>query len=91
MSRLLASPLPIEVDEEGVVPQRVRISGRGVRAAQVVYARWRVDADWWRAPISREYWKLGLGGGSGPDADEPDLVCEIYRERGDWRLSRLYD
>ncbi|MBJ7603639.1 MAG: hypothetical protein JF888_10685 [Candidatus Dormibacteraeota bacterium] len=46
--------------------------------------RWLAELDWWSRPVSREYWKVLLGG---------QLLCEIYRdlEAGGWFVERVYD
>jgi hypothetical protein len=93
MSRLLAEPLAAEVELRQEAPALVRLA-QGPRRVARVCARWRVESDWWRAPVAREYWKLLLedrrpapaGSGSG-------LLCDVYRDLvdGGWWLSRLYD
>ncbi|HEY8739977.1 MAG TPA: hypothetical protein VIN56_05250 [Candidatus Dormibacteraeota bacterium] len=86
MSRLLETPEHVRVEVAAGVPARVA-TGEGRRPALRVCARWRVETDWWRTPVSREYWKLELGGGS------ESLLCDVYQDRltGEWWLSRLYD
>lgn len=88
MSRLLAEPEAVEVAvAPGGVPRWVRTERDGRVAVARVFARWRVETDWWRSPVNREYWKLELGGeGAGP-------VCEVYQDRltGAWWRSRIYD
>ncbi|MCB0209356.1 MAG: hypothetical protein KDJ52_08505 [Anaerolineae bacterium] len=51
---------------------------------QYVAKRWRVDQDWWRGRIWREYFKLTTKTG---------LLVIIYRDllTGEWFLQRLYD
>ena len=59
---------------------------RATRAAtiQAVARRWRVDQDWWRQRVWREYFKLTTRTG---------LLVIIYRDllSGRWYLQRLYD
>jgi hypothetical protein len=85
VSRLLETPEPVRVEVTAGVPARVA-TGEGRRPVQRVCARWRVETDWWRAAVSREYWKLELGGA------EP-LLCDVYQDHltGAWWLSRWYD
>ena len=85
MTRLLEAPAPVQVELAAGIPARVSLGG-GRREVERVCARWRVEGDWWRAPVSREYWKLVLGGGG-------SLLCDLYRDQltGEWWLSRLYD
>jgi hypothetical protein len=83
VSRLLAEPAPVVVEIAEAAPARLRLERRQYRVERIL-ARWRLETDWWRAPLSREYWKLWLSG---------DLVCEVYRDclGGGWRLTRWYD
>jgi hypothetical protein len=83
VSRLLAEAAPVTVETTEGVPARVRVESREHEVERVL-ARWRLEADWWRAPLSREYWKLWLRDG---------LVCEVYQDRlgGQWRITRWYD
>jgi hypothetical protein len=45
---------------------------------------WRVDIDWWRGRVWRDYFKLSTDTG---------LLVIIYRDlvSGEWYLQRLYD
>ena len=85
MTRLLESPLPAHVEVTAGIPVQVTTGGDR-RGVQRVCARWRVEGDWWRQPVSREYWKLELDGAEA-------LLCDLYRDQltGEWWLSRLYD
>ena len=85
MTRLLETPTPARVEVVAGIPVRV-LAGGSPREVQQVCARWRVEGDWWRRPVSREYWKLELGGAE-------ELLCDLYRDQltGEWWLSRLYD
>ncbi|MFN2462659.1 MAG: hypothetical protein ABR573_02005 [Candidatus Dormibacteria bacterium] len=85
MTRLLEAPIPARVELDAGIPATVS-AWEDRRTVDRVCSRWRVESDWWRSPVSREYWKLELGGA------EP-LLCDLYRDRvtGEWWLSRLYD
>lgn len=85
MTRLLDPPVRARVEVAEGIPVRVT-AGHGNRPVERVCARWRVEGDWWRRPVSREYWKLELGGVEA-------LLCDLYRDQltGEWWLSRLYD
>ncbi len=89
MSRLPEEPLPVEVKIDGW-GQPATVSwtlneGTGVRECPVVEvcARWRVDDDWWRAPISRMYYKLRTR----------TALIEVFRDlnSGRWFLERVHD
>ena len=65
----------------------------GWQQVVAVFARWRVESDWWRTPVTREYWKLGRVKEVGSGGPEPDILCEVYRDRmvDRWQLARVYD
>jgi hypothetical protein len=92
MTRLLDQPrrLHVVVGECGA-PQTVTLSGGAdARSLEVirVWGRWRVAVGWWREPVARECWKLGLGRAG---SAEPTWAVEIYRDLGDgsWWLNRV--
>lgn len=47
-------------------------------------ARWKVETEWWKRPVVREYWKALLNN---------SLLCELYRDvtSNEWFLERVYD
>lgn len=59
-------------------------SAAGWQPVTRVLNRWRIDCEWWRSPISREYWRLLVG-------DDLALECFCDRSTNDWFLERLYD
>ncbi|NLF66182.1 MAG: hypothetical protein GX579_16450 [Chloroflexi bacterium] len=84
MTRLWPQGTPITVacDDAGE-PQRFVWQGERHSVAAVV-GRWRLDMEWWVAPVRRDYYKLSTEGG---------LLVEIYHDLagGQWYLQRLYD
>ncbi len=60
----LAKPRLVDVrtDEDGE-PRHVRFPGRPSRHVEVVRERWRIDDEWWRRPISRDYRTVVLDDG----------------------------
>jgi hypothetical protein len=72
----------VRVDADGL-PTHLE-SAAGWQPVTRVLNRWRIDCDWWRSPVSREYWRLLL---------EEDLALECYcdRARGEWFVERIYD
>jgi hypothetical protein len=60
----LARPLSVSVrtDERGE-PTHVRLPGKTARGVEAVRERWRIDDEWWREPISREYLSVVLDDG----------------------------
>jgi hypothetical protein len=83
VTRLFEPPLAIAVAVgPGGEPERITdgpLAGR-LRA----HSRWVVDVDWWLRPVSRECWRVELGG---------QVLMEIYRDLGGegWYLERVYD
>ena len=49
-------------DEDGE-PTHVRLPGKPARRVAVVRERWRIDDEWWRESISREYRAVVLDDG----------------------------
>lgn len=84
MTRLyLDHPLiQVETDASGT-PQRLHLDG-AAHGEVGVCNRWRVDDDWWRTPVARDYWKLVTRDG---------LLCTVYLDelRGTWHLERIFD
>lgn len=62
--RPLGQPKAVTVrtDEHGG-PTHVRLPGKPARSVAVVRERWRIDDEWWRAMISREYRTVVLDDG----------------------------
>lgn len=56
----------------------------GRHPVQVILDRWRVDEEWWRGRIWREYYKLVTDSG---------LLVEVFHDltAGDWYVQRVYD
>ena len=75
-------PIPVEADALGV-PRRFEWLGQ-THKVEIVANRWRVDEDWWRGRIWREYFKL---------ATDTGLLVVVFRDLvgGGWYLQRLYD
>ncbi len=62
--RPLGQPKPVVVrtDEHGE-PVHVRLPGKTARRVAVVREHWRIDDEWWRESISREYRTVVLDDG----------------------------
>ncbi len=85
MTKLLDKPQRLNhviTSAEGKPISFVR-HARRERVAQV-YKRWRVDEDWWRQEIAREYFTIETYNG---------LLGDIFHDlTGDqWYLARIYD
>ncbi len=61
----LARPkaVTIRTDDDGE-PLFVRLPGKTARRVAVVRERWRIDDEWWRQAISREYRTIVLDDGA---------------------------
>jgi hypothetical protein len=69
----------VELDETGA-PAALAWDGER-RVVEVVSETWRLDDEWWRAPIHRRYAEVVLEGGRRVVVFE-DLVT------GEWRMQR---
>lgn len=70
----------VRTDEHGA-PLHVRLPGKTARRVAVVRERWRIDDEWWRETISREYWAIVLDDGR---------MLTLYRDLSDaaWYVQR---
>ena len=84
MTELIAPPRLVQVrtDPEGLPTQLE--SAAGWQPVSRVLNRWRIDCDWWRSPVSREYWRVLL-------ADDLAIECYCDRLTGQWFVERVYD
>jgi hypothetical protein len=72
--------IDVELDAAGR-PAVLRWPGGSERVE--VCNQWRVDEEWWRRPISRDYFKLA----------GDHLLALVYLDRvdGSWHLERIFD
>ena len=84
MTELLAPArsVRVRVDPDGV-PTHLE-SAAGWQPVTRVLNRWRIDCDWWRSPVSREYWRLLID-------DDIALECYCDRVNTEWFIERVYD
>lgn len=83
--RLLRPPVPLEVEEDGTRPLRIRSSSQIHGRVRVAAGPWKVEETWWsEAPVEREYWDVELHDGE---------LYRIYRNRttSDWYADGIYD
>ncbi len=73
-------PVTVRTDEEGD-PEFVRLPGKPARRVAVVRERWRIDDEWWRHAISRDYRTIVLDDGA---------VITLYQDLldGSWYVQR---
>lgn len=82
MTELLDALVEVRTDAGDEV-SAVRLEGRWEELERVT-ARWRVETDWWRAPVRRDYLRCLLRGG---DCVE---LC-LDGASGRWSVVRRYD
>jgi hypothetical protein len=72
--------IEVELDALGAIAA-IRWAGR--REPVEVCNRWRIEEQWWREPIAREYFKV-VG---------RSWLALVYLDRmdGTWHLERVYD
>ena len=82
--RPLGRPRPVGVrtDEAGE-PIYVRLPGSPARRVEAIRERWRIDDEWWRQTISREYRAVVLDDGRVLTLFHDLLDGSWYAQRGD--------
>ena len=71
----------VRTDQHGE-PELVRLTGKPARRVEAIRERWRIDDEWWRRPISREYHSVVLDDGRNVTLYH-DLVDGLwYSQRG---------
>jgi hypothetical protein len=82
MTELLESTLEVRTDEGGR-PVAIQTGQGWGRVAEVVNT-WRVETDWWRTPVGRDYVRCLLLDGE---------CIDLYRDlvTGEWHRERRYD
>lgn len=79
--RPLNLPVPVAVTMRGDgLPEVVTVDG-AQRAVLAVRERWRVDDEWWRRPISRDYVEVVLDDGRRLVLFRDLLTGEWFRQR----------
>jgi hypothetical protein len=82
MTELLEGTVEVRVSDRGV-PVALRIAS-GWRAVEEVANTWRVETDWWRKPVRRDYVRCVMSDGE---------CVDVYRDldSGAWCWVRRYD
>jgi len=82
MSELLSGDAEVRTGANGS-PVAVRCAGAWRDVTEVALT-WRVETDWWRVPVRRDYVRCLLAGGE---------CVDVYRdlESGVWFWLRRYD
>lgn len=84
MTPFWAEGMLVLVEADPLWTPLVMTWGEAAHPVQVILDRWRVDEDWWRGRVWREYFRLITRTG---------LLVEVYHDlSGDtWWLQRVYD
>ncbi len=84
MTQLLMPARRVRVFADDRGSPRALETRDGTRLVTRICNRWRVDLDWWRQPVVREYWKVVL---------DDAVLCEVFQElrTQTWFLERIYD
>lgn len=82
MTELLSGETEVRTHPDGA-PAAVRIDGAW-RSVSEVALTWRVETDWWRAPVRRDYVRCLLRQGACID-----LYLDL--ETATWHWERRYD
>ncbi len=78
----LPQPVEVALGNEGL-PQAVRNCATAEKiAVETVMEVWRIDDEWWRQPISRQYIEVVLQGGR-------HLVLYEDLITGDWFMQKV--
>ena len=81
--RPLGQPRVVTVrTDENCEPTHVRMPGKPARTVEAVLERWRIDDEWWRKPISREYRVVVLDDGRNVTLYHDLLEGNWYAQRG---------
>ena len=76
-----ARSVVVRTDEQGA-PIFVRLPGKPARRVAVIRERWRIDDEWWRHAISRDYLTVVLDDGKALTLYHDLLMNEWYVQRG---------
>jgi hypothetical protein len=82
MTRLVQPPVELEIELDAErTPIRMH---RPVVGLLEAVAHWRVEMEWWREPVLRDYWRVIVNG---------TVICEIFQTAGQetWYLDRVLD
>jgi transposase len=71
----------VRTDEHGT-PIYVRLPGKPARRVAVIRERWRIDDEWWRHTISRDYLTVVLDDGKALTLYHDLLMDAWYVQRG---------
>ena len=71
----------VRIDENGELTH-ILLPGKPVRTVETVCEHWRIDDEWWRQPISREYRVVILDDGRNVTLYHDLLEGNWYVQRG---------
>jgi hypothetical protein len=84
MTRFWPTGVPITVAADALAGPRAFTWDSATHSVERIFKRWRVDQQWWRERVCREYFLVRTHTG---------LLVMLYRDvlGGAWYLQRLYD
>jgi hypothetical protein len=82
MTRLWANGEPIEMQCTQQGDPTAFYWGQSKHTITTIHQQWRVDTDWWRKPVQREYFQVQTATG---------LLVTVYFDEAQWYLQRVYD
>jgi len=80
--RPLNTPIPVRVRMDGDGRPTLLHGKERPRRVEAVREVWRIDDEWWRSPISREYVRVVLEDGGQMTLYRDLLTGEWYRQEG---------
>jgi hypothetical protein len=82
VTELLLGGAEVRLNPDGE-PAAIRRDGRWLNVIETALV-WRVETDWWRVPVCRDYFRCLLAGGE---------CVEVFRNLtdGSWHWARRYD
>ena len=84
MTHFWPEGLPVTVEVDALWTPLVMTWDGVEHPVQVILDRWRVDEEWWRGRIWREYFRL---------ITRSSLLVEVYHDltAREWFVQRVYD
>jgi hypothetical protein len=82
MTRLWANGEQIEMQSTRQGTPIAFYWGQSKHTITAILQRWRVDTDWWRTPVQKEYFQVQTDTG---------LLVTCYFDGTQWYLQRVYD
>jgi hypothetical protein len=84
MNKFSRESCEIEVTESAEHGPAMVLYGKKKTQVESVICHWRINQEWWKRPVERDYFRVRLVDG---------VICELFRDNssGCWQLQRVYD